>query len=218
LAEGVCRRVAEGRDDAAIRLALAQRAWSMLPAPEWASIAREGALSAGDPTAPVELVAFASPRGVHCSRVVPALHRAVTAGPLRGKVHLALVLFPLRANEHDKEAGLALLAAEPSGASWELLLTGYERFDAFGLEAQRGWAVELGLDPAELERRAADPALLARLAEGKRQGAELGVDATPTFFLDGRRWQGELDPVELIDALEEAWERSQGLACRGEPS
>ncbi len=211
LADDLCARVAQGQTDVRIRQALTERAWTALPAGGPARIDLSEAPMAGDPAAPVAVVVYASPRGVHCSRLVPGVVDAVTQGSLRGRVRLYVRLFPLRSNEHDTEAGLALMAAQRLGAFWDLALLGYARFDAFSLEAQRAWARELGLDPAEVDRLAADPGLLDLLRAGKREGVELGVTSTPTFFIDGHRYRGELELPELLDTLAEAWERAAGL-------
>lgn len=211
MATNLCGRVAAGQDDDTIRLAWKQRAWSMIPVGEPAAHDLSNAPRAGDPAAPVQLVVYSAPRGWHCARMVPGVYEAVTEGPLAGKVQLALRPFPLRANEHGKEAGLAFLAAHQLGAFWPLALHSYANFDAFSLEAQQRWFVQLGLDPAEMERLMADPALLEQLQASKREGVELGVDSTPTFFIDGWLYRGEVELPELIDTLEEAWERKMGL-------
>jgi protein-disulfide isomerase len=211
LAENLCGRVAAGQDDDTIQRAFQQRAWTMQPYGEPASFALEEAPRAGEPQAPIQLVVFSAPRGWHCARMVPGIHQAVTEGSLVGKVELHMRPFPLRSNEHGKEAGLAFLAAHQLGSFWDLALHSYANFDAFSLEAQQHWFEQLGLDGAEMERLMADPALLDQLKASKREGVELGVSSTPTFFIDGQLYRGEIELPELIDTLEEAWERQQGL-------
>jgi protein-disulfide isomerase len=41
-----------------------------------------------------------------------------------------------------------------------------------------------------------------------------GVDATPTFFISGRRYQAELETMQMIDVLEEEYERSSSAQSR----
>ncbi len=218
LADNICRRVGQGQEDELIQRAMKQRSWSMVPSGDPLLFDLEAAPSVGDPESPVQLVVFAAPRGFHCARVVPGIHEAVTAGPLQGKVQLHAKLFPLRSNEHGKEAGLAFLAAHQLGAFWEFALHGYAHFDGFSLEAQLGWAEAVGLDIAELERRIAAPALLDLLAAHKREGVDNGIESTPAFFIDGHPYRGELEVDELIDVLEEAWERSMGFTHSENPS
>jgi hypothetical protein len=211
MASNLCQRVAAGQGDDDIRRAFQLRAWTMQPYGEPASYDLEGAPTAGDPEAPIQLVVYSAPRGWHCARMVPGVYEAVTEGALAGKVRLWVRPFPLRSNEHGKEAGLAFLAAHELGRFWDLALYSYANFDAFSLEAQQRWFQQLGLDGAEMERLMADPALLERLTASKREGVELGVGSTPTFFIDGQLYRGEIELPELIDTLEEAWERQAGL-------
>ncbi|MFD8740802.1 DsbA family protein [Streptomyces sp. NPDC059618] len=49
----------------------------------------------------------------------------------------------------------------------------------------RGYAEELGLDMAAYDKAVADPATRARVEADVADGIALGVQGTPTFFLDG---------------------------------
>lgn len=212
LAENVCRRVARGEDDQQIERALSHRA-SLARAEQLgdrAEIDLRGAPAAGAADAPVTVVLFAGPRGTHCARVTPLIHEAVSSGPLAGKAKLYLVPFPLRSNPHSKEAGVAFLAAQDMGRLWEFALHAYARFDDFEVSKQAEWAAAVGLDRERFEQLTGDPALAERLAASKMQGLELGVESTPTFFVDGLRYPGELEIDELVDTIEEIYERSQG--------
>jgi len=134
----------------------------------------------------------------------------VRDGPLTGKVKLHLVVFPLRSNPHSKEAGLAFLAARELGAQWAFVRLSYAHFDRFDLDTQAAWAETVGLDAAEFTAALADPALAEALVAGKRAGLDAGVEGTPTFFIDGRRYVGEMEVEELVDVLEEVHERGEG--------
>lgn len=52
-------------------------------------------------------------------------------------------------------------------------------------EVFRSLAEELGLDMAEYDAAIADPTTLTRIEQDKTEGAALGVQSTPSFFLDG---------------------------------
>lgn len=67
----------------------------------------------------------------------------------------------------------------------------------------RTYAEELGLDMAAFDTAVADPATEARVTEDLDQGRALGIQGTPTFFLDGQ--QLELTALtDLTDALDRA--------------
>jgi len=213
LAENVCRRVADGQDEASIRLALSLRA-RMMQSEQLGMVSEidlTGMTVAGDPDSPVTLVMYAGPRGTSCAKIAPLVHEAVTLGPLQGKVRLFLRPFPMRSNPHSKEAGAAFLAAQELGSLWAFVLYSYEHFDAFTPEGQVQWAEAVGLDAVQFAELAQSEEIAEWLVEGKMEGLDNGVDSTPTFFIDGRRYLGELEIHELVDTLEETYERSQGL-------
>ncbi len=213
LAENVCRRVADGQDEESIRLAMSLRA-RMMQSEHLGMISEidlTGMAVAGDLEAPVTLVEYAGPRGTNCAQITPLVHEAVTLGPLSGKVRLLLRPFPLRSNPHSKEAGVAFLAAQELGGLWPFVLHSYRNFDSFTPEGQVAWAEAVGLDGDKFAKLLEDEEIEERLVEGKMEGLDNGVDATPTFFIDGRLYLGEAEIHELVDVLEEVHERSQGL-------
>ena len=164
---------------------------------------------AGDPQAPIELVAFTSARGSHCARMTPPTYRAVTEGPLKDKVRLYLKHFPLRKNPYSKEAALAFMAAGNRGKLWEFVMHSYAHFEEFSLDRQLEWAEALGIARVDIDAAIEDPELKKRLVADKREGLENGVDSTPTFFINGHEYKGELSIEELTDVLEEVYEQSQ---------
>lgn len=58
-----------------------------------------------------------------------------------------------------------------------------------------GYAEELGLDMERFEADFNDPAILERVEQSQQDGQDLGVQGTPTFFLDGER----LEPESITD-------------------
>ncbi|MFD5131080.1 DsbA family protein [Streptomyces olindensis] len=51
----------------------------------------------------------------------------------------------------------------------------------------RGYAEDLGLDMGEFDAALADPEVAGRVQADQRDGLGLGVQGTPTFFLDGEK-------------------------------
>ena len=50
----------------------------------------------------------------------------------------------------------------------------------------------------------------ARISEARKEGIRNKVEATPTLFIDGRRYSYELETPVLVDVLQEEWERVTG--------
>lgn len=209
LADDVCRRVAAGQDEARIRRALSRRARSMVGGGPTATVDLAAASVTGDEGAPVTVVVYACARCPYCSKLVPALH-AQLQDRLKGLARLAFRTFPIRGHEGSTEAGLAFVAAARMGRFWEFALHSYRRFAEFSPEKQREWAKEAGLDPGLFVIRMEEPATRDELVASKKEGIVNGVEETPTLFINGRRWVGDLTLPEVVDAIEEEAERVRG--------
>ena len=209
LAEDVCRRVASGQDEARVRRALSRRARSMLGGGAPVAIDLSGSEVAGPPDAPVTVTVYACARCPYCSKLVPELHAAL-AGRLKGLARLAVRTFPIKGHEGATEGGLAFVTAARMGRFWEYLLVAYRRFGEFAPEKLPAWAAEAGLDPARFTEGCLEPATRAQLVESKKEGIVNGVEETPTLFLNGRRWTGDLTLADVADAIVEEAERVRG--------
>jgi protein-disulfide isomerase len=215
LRDDICRRVERGQDRAAITRALQKRAESMTPLGKPPKIDLRAAAVAGEPSAPVTLVVYACARCPYCARSIPQLYRAVTEGALRGKVKLYLRIFPIRSHKDSTPANLALQAAHRLGGLWPYLLQAYGKFDSFSPARLPEWARAAGLDVAAFNRALADPAVRDAVVASKKEGILNKVDATPTYFLSGRRVTADPHLDTILDLLEEELDRSSGAAFCG---
>ncbi len=213
LAANVCRRVVAGQDDERIRRALSRRARSVLGGGEAAVIDLAGAPAAGEADAPVTVVIYACPRCPYCARLVPALHTAVTTGSLRGQVRLALRIFPIRGHPGAAEAALLWQAAAAQGRLWPYMLAAYRDFPEDSAAAAERWARAAGLETQRLAAEAASEATREAVVAAKKEGIVNGVTETPTLFINGVRYVGELDVEEIVDVLEEVARRSDSSAA-----
>jgi protein-disulfide isomerase len=210
LADNVCRRVAAGQDEARIRRSLSRRARSMVGGGAPAEIVLDAAQTIGPERAPVTVAVYACARCPYCSTLVPVLVREVRGPRFCESVRLALRTFPIRGHEGSTEAGLAFTAAAEMGRFWEFLLYSYDHFDSFDPARQRAWGEAVGLDGAAFEALMTAPATREKLVASKKEGVANGVEETPTLFINGRRWVGDLEAGELLDALDEEVERVGG--------
>jgi protein-disulfide isomerase len=209
LAENICRQVAEGQDKQKISRSLSRRARSMMPQKK-AEIDLTGVPMAGEAGAPITLVEYACARCPYCSKITPTLYDAITKGKLKGKVKLYFKPFPIRGHEYSKETGLGFVAATKLGKFWEFLLYSYEHFDDFCVLKQSDWAEHVGMDRTAFDAAVADPVTRTLLVDSKKEGIVNKVDATPTFFLNGRKYVGDINLKELVDVLEEEYDRVKG--------
>jgi protein-disulfide isomerase len=102
------------------------------------------------------------------------------------------------------QACLAAVASEcaaEQGKFWQyhdILFDNQQRLDRQSLIA---YAARLKLDGARFSACLESPATLARVESDITTGVDLGVDSTPTLFINGRLVKGTLEPDLLTDAV-----------------
>lgn len=215
LAAGVCLRLANGESDKDILREQEKRAASMM-ATGRAAIDTSGVVWAGDATAPVEVVVYACARCPFCSKSIPEIYEAVVTGHLKGKARLGFRLFPVKSHPNSKEGGLAFEAARSLKVFWPYVLLVFRKFDQFKPEELAGWAVEVGMarDAFAAEMNAA--ATRDRLVASKKEGLKNQVEATPTYFIDGKLYRADLKTWALSCAIQEEHDRIEGNLCKPE--
>jgi protein-disulfide isomerase len=216
IADDICRRVAAGQDEVRIRRALSRRARSMMGGGTPAEIDLSNAPVLGTAGVPVTVTIYACARCPYCSKLIPLLHDAVADGELAGQARIAFRIFPIRGHDGSTEAGLGFAAAAEMQDFWPFMMQAYRHFDEYSAQLQLDWAQEVGLDREVFAALLADPATREILVESKKEGRVNGVEETPTFFINGRRWVGDLEFSTLVDAIEEEAERIRGLLCADE--
>jgi protein-disulfide isomerase len=110
--------------------------------------------------------------------------------------------FPLT-NIHPR-AEHAAEAAEAAGVQrnfWGMHDVLFENQRALEDEDLATYAADLGLDETRLIREIASSVYAPRIREDFKSGVRGGVNGTPTFFIDGERYDGRLDLKHLLDAL-----------------
>lgn len=219
LRDDICRRVHRNQDSKAIKGALARRARSMSAVGKKAKIALGDLALAGETKAPVTVVVYACARCPFCSKVTPDLYRQVTTGGLKGRAKMYFKGFPIRSHKGSAIGGMAFMASQKMGKFWPYLLKLYAEYDNFAPEKLGQWAADVGLDRAAFEGLLKDKALRKQLVEFKKEGLRNGVKATPTLYINGRKYHGDLDPESLLDVLDEEADRAAGRSfcdSRGE--
>jgi Na+/H+ antiporter NhaA len=103
-------------------------------------------------------------------------------------------------HEHAQMAAEAAEAAAAQGAFWPMHDLLLDHQDALEMRDLRHYAAELGLDEDRFLADLRGRKYAARIAEDVRSADESGVAGTPSFFINGRRYQGAYD----IDALTSA--------------
>jgi len=112
-----------------------------------------------------------------------------------GKVRWRYRDFPLAQHRHSRVAAHSAACAAEQGKYWEMNARIYswegdwpEKSDAAGVFA--GIAKALGLDVAGYDTCMASARYAGRIQAGVLEGQAIGVQSTPTFYINGRLYPG----------------------------
>ena len=156
----------------------------------------------GPTDAPMALVEYGDYECPYCGEAYP-LVKAVQER-LRDRLCFAFRNFPLaNMHPHAEHAAEAAEAAGAQGRFWEMHDLLFENQSALADKDLVQYASSLGLDAQRLIGEVLNGAHAARLREDFRGGARSGVNGTPTFFINGLRYDGEPDVDALVAALTE---------------
>ena len=158
----------------------------------------------GPDDAPVTLVEFGDYECPYCGMAHPVVKRAQQV--LGDQLRFVFRHFPLaEAHPHARLAAQAAEAAGAQGKFWEMHDMLYEHQDALEADDIVGYAKEIGLDvPRFLEELQAG-AYAKRVRDDFRNGVRSGVNGTPTFFVNGLRYEGSwANEDAFIRALRDA--------------
>lgn len=154
--------------------------------------------------APVTLVEYGDYECPYCGMAAPIVKNAQRA--LGNQLRFVFRHFPL--GEIHTHARLAAQAAEAAGAQgrfWEVHEMLFEHQDALEPEDLVGYAASIGLDIEQFTRDLEAGTFEKRVRDDFRSGVRSGVNGTPTFFINGERYNGSWANEEaFIGALREA--------------
>jgi protein-disulfide isomerase len=154
----------------------------------------------GNKDALVTLVEYADYQCPYCGAahpVVKALQKS-----LGKKLRFVFRNFPLT-NSHPYAlfAAQAAEAAALQGKFWEMHDLIFENQERLEPEILTTWAHKIGLDLPQFAKVMTQGTVTNRIEEDYEGGVQSGVDGTPSFFINGRRYEGEDDYESLHAAL-----------------
>ncbi|NUO62888.1 MAG: thioredoxin domain-containing protein [Gemmatimonadaceae bacterium] len=169
----------------------------------------------GPADAPVTLVEYGDYECPHCGRAAPIVERVVRR--FGDRLRFVFRNFPL--TEMHPHAEHAAEAAESAGAHggergfWAMHHAIYAHQqdgpDALGDARLAEYAGELGLDGRAVLADVRAERSAERIQSDFMSGVRSGVNGTPTFFINGRRFDEAWDDEGLSAAIERAGARGQ---------
>lgn len=145
------------------------------------------------PDSDVTFVEFLDFECEGCRAVYPSIEQL--RSEYGDRVNFVIRYFPLGAHYNAERAARAVEAAAQQDKLEAMYKKMYDAQGGWGEKQEpadevfRGFAGELGLDMAAFDKAYSDPATAARVQLDVADGRALGVQGTPTFFLNGERIQ-----------------------------
>jgi protein-disulfide isomerase len=159
--------------------------------------------SSGPADAPVTLVAYGDYQCPYCGQAYPIVEEIRKR--LGERLRFVFRNFPLsQVHEHAEHAAEAAEAAAAQGKFWAMHDYLFEHQQQLDDDHLARYAQAVGLDTARFETAMRDHSEQPRVREDFMSGVRSGVNGTPTFFVNGARYDGSWDLDTLLAALTEA--------------
>ncbi len=157
----------------------------------------------GSIDAPLTLVEYGDYQCPYCGAAYPVVKRLQKT--LGKKLRFVFRNFPL-----TQVHPYALIAAEAAEAAalqdkfWEMHDLLFEEQNLLKPEIVLSWAKKIELNLEQFENDIKQDVVEKRIKEDRQSGIRSGVNGTPTFFINGTRYDGAHDYNSLLAALESA--------------
>jgi protein-disulfide isomerase len=184
LQQGEIRR-AEREYVEKLRAAASIQIFLVAPEPPVFSISTADQPSLGNAAAPVTIVEFTDYQCPGCAATQPTLARLLKE--YGDKVRLVARDFPLSQHAEAFKAAEAAEAAREQGKYWEYTEILMRNQSALGVTKLKDYASELDLDRARFDTALDSGKFADTVQRDIEDGLKLGVDSTPTVFINGRR-------------------------------
>jgi protein-disulfide isomerase len=148
----------------------------------------------------VTIVEYSDFQCPFCSRLASSLEEVVTEYP--NDVRLVFKHFPLPNHANAAPAARATVAAQEQDKFWplhDLLFANQRTLEPSNIEA---YAQKAELDLDKWKARMAVPEVQQQVADDEAAARALDIRSTPTFFVNGKKFEGA-QPVEQIKAIVE---------------
>jgi len=155
----------------------------------------------GPGNARITLVEFSDFQCPFCVAATPQLDVLLKAYP--SQVKLIFKEFPLDSHSQAALAAAAALAAHKQGKFWQLHDAMFSLQGNLSRQRIIALAKGIGLDMNRFQADLDSPEIKRAVAKEISEGEHIGVDSTPTLFVDGRRFNGALTMAALKPIIDD---------------
>jgi protein-disulfide isomerase len=163
------------------------------------SIAVDGAPVRGPADARITLVEFSDFECPFCSAAVKQVDTLMAAYPK--DVKLIYKQFPLSMHPHAELAAEASLAARDQGKFWEMYELLFKNYRQLSQNSIFAMAKDLGLDMDKFKADLASGKYKSVVEKDLADGEAAGVYGTPSFYINGKQYNGEVTLAALKPIL-----------------
>jgi protein-disulfide isomerase len=156
----------------------------------------------GPATAPVTIVAFSDLQCSFCARANATVEKVLAQYP--GRVRWVFKHYPLEFHADAPLAHRASIAAHQQGRFWEMHDAIFAKQRTMKRADLLAHAAALGLDVPRFTADLDDDRGAAVIARDMKEGAALGIDGTPTFFINGQPVVGAQPYEQFVVAVDKA--------------
>jgi protein-disulfide isomerase len=161
----------------------------------------------GNPNAPVTLVEYADFECPACQAYYPVIEQVFDASS--STVRMVFREFPLPQHADAIPSAKAAEAAGNQGKFWEMYSLIYPNHADWETLSDPtsvfvGYAQKLGLNISQFTSDMNSAVVAKKISDSVTVGTAAGIDATPTFFLNGHRIQNPESYDEFITAIQTA--------------
>jgi protein-disulfide isomerase len=154
----------------------------------------------GVATAPISMLEYGDYECPFCAEVQPIVTEIQER--LLDDLCFAFRHFPLTTvHPHSEHAAEAAEAAGAQGSFWKMHEMLFQNQQALEDEDLVQYASLLGLDEVRLIREVESGTYATRVRDDFKSGVRAGVNGTPTFFINGERYDGARGLEEMLAAL-----------------
>jgi len=165
------------------------------------SLSVAGSPSVGPANAAITLVEFSDFQCPYCAVAAPELHRVMRVFPQQ--IRLVFKQYPLEIHPLAPLAAVAALAADRQGKFWDMHDAMFARRHSLDRDGLIATATDIGLDITQFTSDLDSPKVKAAVDQDQREGDKVGIQGTPTLFINGQRYNGPLNLLALRTVLEQ---------------
>jgi protein-disulfide isomerase len=150
-------------------------------------------------SAQIEVIEFADFQCPYCAYVHGELQKLRPR--LEQTTKFYFKNFPLSQHANAEPAARAALAAKQQNKFWEYFDILFTQQEKIAPDRFLDWAKGLDLDVDQFSAAYSSTALSKQVASDRQDGLNVGVDQTPSLFINKRRYYGPLEADSIWDAI-----------------